>query len=133
MPKVNRQQQTQDEHTANRGEPSSFGSQKDLNTRYSFPGDPPGENHDLPTSRPNSGLTPTDEEIEQDIKEQLAQNTETAASEIIVTVFEGEIFLEGSVYNEDTKKLAESISTQCEGVNRVLNNIFIKSPHKKSY
>ncbi|MGZ3817388.1 MAG: BON domain-containing protein [Bdellovibrio sp.] len=132
MAKINRNHQTQDEHTANKGEASSFLSQKDLNERYRFTGDSPSENYEPSTVQSSSGLKPTDEEIEQDIRNHLANNPDMAESDVFVTVLDGEAFLEGSTPNIESKKLAESITSECNGVKRVINNIVIKKPHEKN-
>lgn len=72
------------------------------------------------------GYRRTDERIQEEINEQLTRHPEIDASEIEVSVKNGEVTLSGTVDDRHAKRLAEDIAEECSGVSEVRNNIRIQ-------
>ena len=77
---------------------------------------------------PHSGKGPKnyrrrDEKILEDINDRLCDNPYIDASEIDVSISEGNIVLSGSVENRESKRLAEDIAESVSGVNEVENRL----------
>jgi osmotically-inducible protein OsmY len=73
-----------------------------------------------------SGLGPrgyqrTDDRIREDVNDRLTQHGEIDATEIEVSVNQGEVTLSGTVDNRWTKRLAEDIVEEVSGVRNVVN------------
>jgi osmotically-inducible protein OsmY len=72
------------------------------------------------------GYRRTDERIQEEINEQLTRHPEIDASEIEVSVKNGEVTLSGTVDDRHAKRLAEDIAEECSGVSEVRNNIRVQ-------
>jgi osmotically-inducible protein OsmY len=72
----------------------------------------------------------SDQRIEEEINEQLTRHPEVDASEIEVTVKNGEVTLSGTVDERRAKRLAEDIAEDCSGVREVRNNLRIQRQHE---
>jgi len=70
----------------------------------------------------------SDNRIEEDINERLTQHGMVDASDIEVTVQNGEVTLRGSVDNRQAKRTAEDIVDSVFGVKDVTNQIKVKQP-----
>jgi hypothetical protein len=69
------------------------------------------------------GYRRSDERIEEDINERLTQHPFVDATEIVVTVQNGEVQLSGSVEDRNAKRIAEDIAESVSGVKDVHNQI----------
>lgn len=67
-----------------------------------------------------------DDRIEEDINEQLTRHPMIDASDIEVSVQNGEVTLRGHVDSRQAKRMAEDIADSCFGVKEVINQIKIK-------
>jgi len=72
------------------------------------------------------GYLRSDERIEEDVNEALAQHPEIDASEIEVKVSNGEVTLAGTVTERQFKRMAEDITERCSGVQDVRNEIRVQ-------
>lgn len=72
------------------------------------------------------GYRRSDERIEEDVSEMLMYHPEVDATNIEVKVEDGEVTLSGSVNDRRTKRLAEDIADQCNGVVEVHNHIHLQ-------
>jgi osmotically-inducible protein OsmY len=68
----------------------------------------------------------SDQRIEEDVNEQLTQHSMIDASDIEVSVQNGEVTLRGHVDHRDAKRLAEDITESVFGVKQVNNQIKVK-------
>jgi len=68
----------------------------------------------------------SDERIEEDINEQLTRHGRIDATEIEVSVQNGEVTLRGSVDNRQAKRMAEDIADSVSGVKEVTNQIKVR-------
>jgi osmotically-inducible protein OsmY len=59
----------------------------------------------------------------------LTEHSYIDATEIVVTVKDGEVTLEGTVPDRDQKHYAEEVAEQINGVTDVINRLKIKKPH----
>jgi hypothetical protein len=75
------------------------------------------------SGRGPKGYRRADESIEDDICQALARNPDIDASEIEVTIENGEVTLRGTVYGRQMKRLAEDIAAECRGVVDVNNEL----------
>ena len=83
-----------------------------------------------PESRrgPFSGFGPrgyvrSDERIAEDVNEQLEEHGEIDATEVLVTVSDREVTLEGVVEDRKTKRLVEDVAASARGVRDVHNRL----------
>ncbi|HEY2382019.1 MAG TPA: BON domain-containing protein [Terriglobia bacterium] len=67
-----------------------------------------------------------DDRIEEDINEQLTRHSMIDATDIEVSVQNGEVTMRGHVENREAKRMAEDIAESCFGVKEVNNQIKIK-------
>ena len=72
------------------------------------------------------GWRRSDESIREDVCEALAYNPSLDASDIEVVVKDSEVTLEGTVTDRASKRLAESITERCRGVEDVHNRIVVR-------
>jgi osmotically-inducible protein OsmY len=72
------------------------------------------------------GYRRSDERIQEDVSEALAQHPEIDASEIEVKVSNGEVTLSGTVTERSFKRMAEDIVERCSGVQDVKNDIRVQ-------
>jgi osmotically-inducible protein OsmY len=70
-----------------------------------------------------SGWRRSDERINEEINERLAQHGQIDATNMIVSVTSGEVILSGSVNSRLEKRLAEDVAESCSGVREVQNNL----------
>lgn len=70
--------------------------------------------------------TRSDERITEDLNEKLAQDDEIDATDITVTVENGEVSLEGTVEQRWMKHRAEDLAERCPGVKDIDNRIRVK-------
>lgn len=69
------------------------------------------------------GYTRTDEKIKDDVQEKLYHDSFIDASDIDVTVNDGEVTLSGTVDSKQTKRRAEDCAERVSGVNEVSNHL----------
>jgi osmotically-inducible protein OsmY len=72
------------------------------------------------------GFKRGDERIEEDVNEQLTRHSRIDASDIEVSVQNGEVTLRGHVDHRESKRLAEDIAESVFGVKEVSNQIKVK-------
>ena len=82
---------------------------------------------------PHTGRGPrnyrrSDERIREDVSDVLTRHGEIDASEIEVTVENGEVTLAGTVDSRRTKRLAEDVVEPVRGVRDVHNRLRVQSP-----
>ncbi|MFN7945131.1 MAG: BON domain-containing protein [Blastocatellia bacterium] len=75
------------------------------------------------TGRGPSGYQRSDERITEDVNERLQQHGQVDASNISVSVNNGEVTLSGSVNSRLEKRIAEDVAESCSGVREVQNNL----------
>jgi osmotically-inducible protein OsmY len=75
------------------------------------------------------GYSRSDERIKEDINDRLSDDVFVDASEVEVTVMQGEVTLSGSVSGKHEKRRAEDIAEQVSGVRNVENRIKVGSTH----
>ena len=78
------------------------------------------------SGRGPKGWQRSDERIREDVSERLADHPHIDASEIEVTVNNGEITLTGTVEDRQAKRLAEDIAESVSGVREVHNQIRVQ-------
>jgi BON domain len=72
------------------------------------------------------GWRRSDASIREDVCEALAYHPSLDASDIEVTVKDGEVTLEGTVTDRGSKRLAESTTERCRGVSDVHNRLVVR-------
>jgi len=72
------------------------------------------------------GYRRSDERIRESVSEALARDGDLDASEIEVTVQEGEVTLEGTVPNRWSKRLAEDLTQDMPGVKELHNRLRVQ-------
>ncbi len=78
------------------------------------------------------GYARSDERIREDVSDRLTDNPILDASEIDVTVGDGEVTLSGNVDSRYSKRLAEDITDEVSGVKHVQNNLRVRqSPQQR--
>lgn len=98
----------------------------------------PGQRYDEPQQRgPHRGKGPqgwqrSDERIKDMVCEVLTDDEHIDASNIDITVKQGEVTLTGSVPDRQTKRLAEDVVERVSGVKDVLNQIRVQGEQRKS-
>ena len=75
------------------------------------------------TGRGPRGYQRSDERINEDVNERLQQNGQIDASNISVSVSQGDVTLSGSVNSRFEKRLAEDVAESCTGVKDVQNDL----------
>jgi osmotically-inducible protein OsmY len=78
------------------------------------------------TGRGPSGYRRSDERIMEDINERLLQHGQIDATDVNVSVSNGEATLTGQVGSRMEKRLAEDVAESCPGVREVHNNLRVK-------
>lgn len=68
----------------------------------------------------------SDERISEDVCDRLSDEHNLDASEIDVSVSDGEVTLSGEVESKQAKRLAEDCADSCSGVQHVQNNLRVK-------
>lgn len=79
------------------------------------------------------GYTRSDEKIKEDVQEKLYHDTFVDASDIDVTVSDGEVTLTGTVDNKQTKRRAEDCAEKVTGVKEVSNQLKINRADSSYY
>jgi len=69
------------------------------------------------------GYRRSDERIREDVCEALTRHPEIDASDVDVSVQEGEVTLSGAIDHRQAKRLAEDVAEQCSGVRDVHNHL----------
>jgi hypothetical protein len=72
------------------------------------------------------GYTRSDERVLEDLHERLSEDSMIDASNISVSVANGEVTLDGFVDSRQSKRAAEDCCEQCSGVRHVQNNLRIQ-------
>lgn len=72
--------------------------------------------------------TRSDERVRDDVNDRLSDDAHVDASDIEVTVAEGEVTLGGQVQNRFAKRHAEDIAERVLGVRHVQNNLRVRNP-----
>lgn len=70
--------------------------------------------------------TRSDDRIREDVSERLTDNGEVDASEIEITVKNGEVTLSGTVHDRYQRRKAEDLAEQVSGVRHVQNNVRVQ-------
>lgn len=73
------------------------------------------------------GYTRSDERIHEDVCERLTEDRFIDASDVEVTVKDGEVTLSGTVASRGLKHRAEDLAEQASGVRHVQNNLRVES------
>jgi len=68
-----------------------------------------------------------DSRIEEEVNEALTQDHHVDASDIVVSVSNGEVTLTGIVGSREMKRRAEDVAERCAGVRDVFNNLRIQN------
>jgi hypothetical protein len=76
------------------------------------------------------GYRRTDQRILEDVSDRLTDDPYVDASEIEVTVRDGEVTFAGSVGSRDQRRRAEDIAERVLGVTHVQNNLRVRSPER---
>jgi osmotically-inducible protein OsmY len=79
------------------------------------------------------GYRRSDERIQEDLSEELTQDTGIDASEIEVTVQAGEVTLKGTVDSRETKRRAEDLAEGISGVRQVHNQGHGPRSHRRRH
>jgi hypothetical protein len=80
------------------------------------------------------GYHRSDERLTEDLSEQLMDDDDVDASEIVVEVRQGEVTLSGTVNDRRQKRRAEDIAEGVSGVSQVTNNLRLSRPeHGQDY
>jgi hypothetical protein len=74
----------------------------------------------------------SDQRIQEDVCDRLTQDPQVDASEILVSVREGEITLEGTVAERQMKRIAEDCAGSVAGVSQVHNRLRIQGQPSKT-
>jgi osmotically-inducible protein OsmY len=82
-----------------------------------------GDDLDYGRGRGPRGYRRSDERIREDVCDVLTDDANVDATEIEVTVKEGEVTLTGSVASRDQKRRAESLAERVSGVRDVHNSV----------
>lgn len=72
------------------------------------------------------GYTRSDERIREDVNDRLTDNWQLDASNIDITVKDGEVTLNGTVDSRQDKRRAEDLADDCSGVKHVQNNLRVQ-------
>jgi osmotically-inducible protein OsmY len=70
----------------------------------------------------------SDERIEEEINERLERDPQIDATDIVVTVKDGEVTLSGTVESRRVKRLAEDLVDDVYGVKDVQNRLRMSAP-----
>ena len=79
------------------------------------------------TGKGPKGYKRSDDRIKEDVSEALSRDGDLDASEIEVIVVSGEVTLEGTVPDRESKRLAEDLAEDLPGVKQVQNRLRIES------
>jgi hypothetical protein len=74
------------------------------------------------------GYRRTDSRIYEEVCEALARHGGVDATDIEVTVQDGEVMLSGTVSDKATRRLAEDVAAECAGVRDVHNRLRVQHP-----
>ncbi len=107
------------------GSPSSYGYQ---GSSYGAQGQGGSERQSGFRGRGPKGYQRSDERLKEVICEQLTDDPRIDASEITVTVKNGEVTLEGTVNDRSSKYRAEDLVDDCSGVREIHNRLRVQSP-----
>jgi hypothetical protein len=108
--------------------PVRWRSNTELGSREGRSGYRAGSNSEGPRNFGNYGKGPkgyvrSDERIREDVCDRLSDDDELDASDITVTVSNGEVRLEGSVLDRQSKHRAEDLAESVSGVRDITNNL----------
>ncbi len=78
------------------------------------------------------GYTRSDERIREDVSDRLTEDWEVDASDIEVTVSNGEVTLAGTVDSRRAKRRAEDCAESVSGVRNVQNNLRVQQPSERT-
>lgn len=78
------------------------------------------------TGKGPKGYSRSDDRIKEDVSDRLEQHGDIDASNIEVRVQQGEVTLEGTVEDRQTKRMAEDLVEECSGVKEVHNHLRIQ-------
>jgi len=73
----------------------------------------------------------SDDRLQEDLNEQLTRHHLIDATDIEVTVYEGEITLRGTVDSREAKRMAEDIAESISGARNVRNEIKVQQQDKR--
>jgi osmotically-inducible protein OsmY len=90
--------------------------------------EPESATHESFAGRGPKGYRRSDERIEEEICERLTVHPAIDASEIEVSVSNGDVTLKGTVNNRAEKHLTESMTETVSGVKEVYNQLRITQP-----
>lgn len=82
------------------------------------------------TGKGPKGWTRSDDRIKEDLSEQFARHPDLDPSEIEIRVHGGEVTLTGSVNDRESKRLAEDIAENVQGVKDVTNQVRVSSSQR---
>ena len=82
------------------------------------------------TGKGPKGWTRSDDRIKEDLSEQFARHPDLDPSEIEIRVHGGEVTLTGSVSDRESKRLAEDIAENVQGVKDVTNQVRVSSSQR---
>lgn len=82
------------------------------------------------TGKGPKGWTRSDDRIKEDLSEQFARHPDLDPSEIEIRVQGGEVTLTGSVNDRESKRLAEDIAENVQGVKDVTNQVRVSSSQR---
>ncbi len=74
------------------------------------------------------GDKPSDERIDREINDHLSQHSYIDATELVVTVKNGKVTLEGSVPDADQKNYVEEVAAKIDGVKGIDNRLTLQKP-----
>ncbi len=72
------------------------------------------------------GYTRSDDRIKEDVCERFSDDDFLDASNIEISVDDGEVTLSGEVSDRRAKRMAEDLAEECSGVKNVQNNIRVR-------
>ncbi|MGO8744996.1 MAG: BON domain-containing protein [Thermoguttaceae bacterium] len=77
--------------------------------------------------------TPADEALKQAVRNSLDQDSRIVANQITLRTFFGEVTLDGSVFSEYEKRVAEQNVKNVVGVGWVTNNLFVRADQREDW
>ena len=73
------------------------------------------------------GYRRSDERIAEDVNDRLSADPRLDATDVLVSVKEGEVALNGEVESRDDKRMAEDVAEDVSGVRHVQNNLRVRA------